>query len=486
MSAAGQTVRFRGNDRLLYGIILGVITFWLFAQTTLNISPVMGRDLGLGASTMNIAVAITALFSGIFIVVIGGLADRVGRVRIVRIGFYLSILGSLLVGLAPVGRLASTFLLTGRALQGLSGACIMPASLALVKTYWDGAARQRAVSLWSIGSWGGSGVCALFGGLVAQSLGWRYIFFASIVLALCGLALMRGTPESRAAAQGTYHFDFAGVITFMIAMVALQVVVTQGNKLGWTSPAALILIAVALVAGFLFFRIEARNSSAFVDFSLFANPVYTGATVSNFLLNAVAGTLIVSLELVQLGGNMTAQQAGLLTLGYAVAIIAFIRVGEKLLQRFGARKPMVWGCLITGLAILFLSPANLLLIDYRVLAIIGYTLFGVGLAFYATPSTDAALSSLPESQAGAGSGIYKMASSLGAAFGVAISAAIFTALSTNTDSARWMEGIITFYGRQDNVAIRTAAMIALMFNVFMVAVAILSIMLTIPPGKKAH
>ena len=486
MSAAGHTVPFRGNDRLLYGIILGVITFWLFAQTTLNIAPTMGRDLGLGASTMNIVVAITALFSGIFIVVVGGLADRVGRVRIVRIGFYLSILGSLLVALAPVGGLASPFLLTGRALQGLSGACIMPASLALVKTYWDGAARQRAVSFWSIGSWGGSGVCALFGGLVTQSLGWRYIFFASIVAALLGLALLRGTPESRTPAQGAYHFDFFGVITFMIAMVALQVVVTQGNKLGWTSPAALVLIAVTLVAGLLFFRIEARNPGAFVDFSLFGNPIYTGATVSNFLLNAVAGTLIVSLELVQLGGNMTAQQAGLLTLGYAVAIIAFIRVGEKLLQRFGARKPMVWGCLITGLAIVFLSPANLLLKDYRVLAIIGYTLFGVGLAFYATPSTDAALSSLPESQAGAGSGIYKMASSLGAAFGVAISATIFTALSTNTDSARWVEGVITFYGRQDNLGIRAAAMIALMFNVFMVVVAILSIMLTIPPGKKAH
>jgi DHA2 family multidrug resistance protein-like MFS transporter len=100
---AGQPATFRGNDQVLYGIILGVITFWLFAQTTLNIAPDMGRDLGVGASTMNIAVAITALFSGIFIVVIGGLADRVGRVRIVRIGFYLSIVGSLMVGLAPAG-----------------------------------------------------------------------------------------------------------------------------------------------------------------------------------------------------------------------------------------------------------------------------------------------------------------------------------------------------------------------------------------------
>src|SRR5690348_4102135 len=123
--------------------------------------------------------------------------------------------------------------------------------------------------------------------------------------------------------------------------------------------------------------------------------------------------------------------------GYAGAIIAFIRVGATLRQRFGARAPMGGGCLIRGLAVLCLAPANLLLKDYRVLAGIGYTLYGVGLAFYATPSTDAALSSLPEGRAGAGSGIYKMASSLGDAFGVAISATIFPALSSETDTARW-------------------------------------------------
>jgi DHA2 family multidrug resistance protein-like MFS transporter len=483
-SISNGPTKFRGNDKLLYGIILGVITFWLFAQTTLNIAPDMGKDLGLDASMMNIAVAITALFSGIFIVVVGGLADRVGRVKIVTIGFYLSILGSLLVGCAPAGTLASAFLLTGRALQGFSGACIMPASLALVKTYWSGAARQRSISLWSIGSWGGSGLCSLFGGLVTQNLGWRYTFFASVVVAVIGLILMHGTPESKSEGKTGYKFDFAGVISFLIAMVALQLVVTQGNRLGWTSPQALFLIAATLIFGLLFFRIEAHTPTAFVDFTLFKNPTFTGATISNFLLNGVTGTLIVSLQLVQLGGNMTAQQAGMLTLGYAVAIIAFIRVGEKLLQRFGARRPMVWGCLITGLAILFLSPANIMLSSYRILAIIGYTLFGVGLAFYATPSTDAALSGLPEAQAGAGSGIYKMASSLGAAFGVAISAAIFTTLRTSADSAHWLEGVITFQGRQDNLGVREAAIIALMFNVFMAAVAILAIMLTIPKSKE--
>ena len=475
-----------GNDRLLLGIIMGVVAFWLFAQTTLNIAPAMQRDLGLGSTTMNNAVAITSLFSGIFIVVMGGLADRVGRLRITRIGFYLSIAGSLLVAVTPSGSLAAPVMLAGRALQGLSAACIMPASLALVKAYWDGAGRQRAISLWSIGSWGGSGLCSLLGGLMAENFGWRSIFWVAIAVSVLGLWLMRGTPENKADTRGDYRFALPGVLSFMVAMLALQVLVTQGNQLGWTSPLGLGLLAATVIMGLLFLRIESRSANAFFDFSLFRNPTYTGATLSNFLINGTAGTLIVSLQLVQLGGGMNAQQAGFLTLGYAVAIIAFIRMGEKLLQRFGPRLPMLWGCLITGLAIVLLMPANLLLAEYRVLAVIGYTLFGVGLAFYATPSTDAALANLPAAQGGSGSGIYKMASSLGAAFGVAISAAIFTALAGDNGSVRWLEGVITFAGRQDNLAVREAAFIALGFNGLMVAIAIVAIMLTVPKGRKVQ
>lgn len=477
---------YKGNDRLLFGIIMGVVAFWLFAQTTLNIAPDMSRDLGINANMMNVAVAITSLFSGIFIVVMGGLADRVGRVRITRIGFYLSIAGSLLVAITPQGQLATPVLLVGRALQGLSAACIMSASLALLKAFWDGPERQRAISMWSIGSWGGSGLCSLVGGLMSQNFGWRSIFWVALAVSVLGLWMMRGTPESKAEAKGEYKFDLPGVLAFMVSMVALQVLVTQGNKLGWSSPAALGLLAVTLAFGWLFFRIENKASNAFFDFSLFKNTTFTGATISNFLINGTAGTLIVSLQLVQLGGNMNAQQAGFLTLGYAIAIIAFIRVGEKLLQRFGPRKPMIWGCLITGVAILLVSPANLLLSDYKILASVGYALFGVGLAFYATPSTDAALSNLPAAQAGSGSGIYKMASSLGAAFGVAISAALFTALGGDSASMNWLEGVITFSGHQDNLAVREAAIVALGFNVLMVVVAIISIMLTVPKGAKAQ
>ncbi len=118
---------YQGNDRLLYGIILGVLAFWLFAQTTLNIAPAMAADLQLEQSFMNIAVSITALFSGIFIVVIGGLADRVGRVKMVQLGFVFSIVGSLLVGLAPsgaLGALSSCWAGSARACRALSS-CLL-------------------------------------------------------------------------------------------------------------------------------------------------------------------------------------------------------------------------------------------------------------------------------------------------------------------------------------------------------------------------
>ena len=104
----------------------------------------------------------------------------------------------------------------------------MPASLALIKTYWKGPA-QRAISLWSMGSWGGSGFAALFGGLMAENVGWRWIFFAAAAISVLGMLMVAGTPESKAETKGAYRFDTAGVLTFMVMMVALQVFATQGE-----------------------------------------------------------------------------------------------------------------------------------------------------------------------------------------------------------------------------------------------------------------
>jgi len=470
---------YRGTNKLIVGIVLAVITFWLFAQTTLNISPEMGADLKISHNLNNIAVSITALFSGIFIVVSGGLADRMGRVKMTYIGLLLSIVGSLLIVISPSG--TAVFLMAGRILQGLSAACIMPATLALMQAYFAGKERQRALSFWSIGSWGGSGLCSLFGGLIASTIGWRWIFVLSIIVAVISYLLLMGTPESKVVTTGKKPFDWAGLIVFIIAMLALNIVIGQGSSLGWLSPAVLIGIAIFIIFTIAFFRIETNSQNSFVDLTLFNNKTFSGATLSNFLLNGAAGTLLVSLALVQREAGLSSLQSGLITVGYLVAILSTIRVGEKLLQKMGPKKPMLLGCFITGIGILLTSFTFLLAKEYIVVAFIGFTLFGVGLGFYATPSTDAALSNVPGDKAGSASGIYKMASSLGAAFGVAISAAIFYGLSKMNGTPP-MAAI--FMGRTDNIVVRYAAGLGLLFNVFMVIVAIIAIMITVPSVNK--
>jgi len=475
-TAAGTAHTHQSANRLILGIVLAVITFWLFAQTTLNVAPAMREDLRISESLSNIAVSITALFSGIFIVVAGGLADRLGRLKITYVGLALSVLGSLLIALSPAGTIA--FLMTGRIIQGLSAACIMPATLALIKDYFDGKERQRAVSFWSIGSWGGSGVSALFGGLVASSLGWRWIFWMSIVVAGIAFLLLRGAPESKVTSPEKRRFDWYGFTAFIIAMVAVNIVIGQGTALGWLNPIVITLAVVFVLSTVVFFRVESGNADGFVDLRLFNNKTYAGATLSNFLLNGAAGTLLVALSLVQQAAGLSSLQSGLLTIGYLVAILSTIRVGEKLLQRMGARKPMLIGCAMTATGILLTTFTFLPARQYMIVAFVGFALFGIGLGFYATPSTDAALSNVPNDKAGAASGIYKMASSLGAAFGVAISAALFTSLSgLNTNFVPLSD---LFLGRTDNIGIRFAAAVALLFNVMMVMIAIVAIAMTVP------
>lgn len=473
---------YKGTEKLLWGIVLAVVTFWLFAGTAATVAPNIMKDVGIDASGMNLAVSITGLFSGLFMVLMGGLADKVGRVRITLVGVALNALGSLLIVFAS-GAVALPLLLVGRAIQGLGAGCIMPASMALVKAYWDGKARQRAVSMWSIGSWGGSGLSAIFGGAVVQYVGWRGIFIASIIISAVAFLMILGTPENKVEGHKGEHFDTVGLILFVIGTLGLMIVLLYGSKLGWTSMITLGLAVVAVIAYVLFVCWENKQSHPFLAFALFKNKTFTGATISNFLVNGTIGMLIISQQIIQLAGHKpdgsmyTAFDAGLLSLGYGICIIAFIRIGEKLLQHFGPRQPMIWGCLISGVSCALLMATNVLIDQYVYMSIVAYCLFGLGLAFYATPSTDAALSNLPAAQAGSGSGIYKMASSLGGAIGTAVSLAVFYGLQGTA-----VPDIVVMAGRSDNASIRLAAMVALGVSLFFLVCAIISIVITVPKG----
>jgi DHA2 family multidrug resistance protein-like MFS transporter len=195
-----------GTNKFIVGIVLAVLTFWLFAQSMINIIPVIQKDLGVSLGTLNIATSLTSLFSGLFIVAAGGLSDRAGRKKLTYIGLILSIVGCLLVIISQ----SATLLIIGRVVQGISAACIMPASIALIKAAFDGKDRQRALSYWSLGSWGGGGLTALVGGAIATYMGWRWIFVVSIGIALLSMLLLKNIQESKADEQSKEKFDFTG------------------------------------------------------------------------------------------------------------------------------------------------------------------------------------------------------------------------------------------------------------------------------------
>lgn len=449
-------LEFEGNDRLTLGIVLGVLTFWLFAQSVMNIVPAISSDVHIPAASLNLSISLTSLFSGCFIVVAGGVADKIGRVKMTYIGFILSIIGCLLIIFAN----GTVVFAAGRIIQGLSGACIMPATLALMKTYYEGKERQRALSFWSIGSWGGSGLCALFGGAITTWFGWKWIFIFSIVCALLGMLLIRGTPESKIKEEGHHRFDYFGLCAFVVMLISLNLIITKGSELGWKSQPIMILLAVFVVSAIVFFKdAYYKKSASFIDFSLFKNKPYAAATFSNFMLNAVAGTLLVASMYVQQIRGFNAFQSGMLTIGYLIAVLAMIRVGEKLLQKIGAKIPMMLGTFMTGIGIALMALTFLPNTTYVVVVLIGYILFGLGLGFYATPSTDTAISSAPEDKIGVASGIYKMASSLGGAFGVAISASVYTALLDMGGAVAAAAGLLI------NVAFCLVSLIAIVFMV---------------------
>ncbi|MDY5061100.1 MFS transporter [Staphylococcus simulans] len=454
---------FKGDNKLLLGIILGVITFWLFAQSVLNVVPTLQESFSTNAGTINIAVSLTALFSGLFVVGAGSIADKIGRVKMTYIGLILSVVGSLLIIVSNLPAL----LIIGRIIQGFSAACIMPATLAIVNEYYQGKDRQRALSYWSIGSWGGSGITSYFGGLMATFVGWRWIFIVSIIVAVLAMILIRHTPETKASRDSdvrNHKFDVVGLIVLAIMMLSLNVIITQTSHFGFLSPLILSLTVVFIVSVIFFLIYEKKLQNPLIDFGLFKHKGYSGAVISNFALNAVAGTLIVANTYFQQGLGFTSNQSGMMSITYLVTVLVMIRVGEKIMQKLGAKRPMLYGSLLNAAGMLLIALTFLPTGIYVVSSVIGYLLFGLGLGMYATPSTDTAVTSAPDNKVGTASGIYKMASSLGNAFGIAISGTIYAVVS-------------------ESVNLQVGAMAGIGFNILLGLIAFVTVLFLVPKSQ---
>ena len=174
-----------------------------------------------------------------------------------------------------------------------------------------------------------------------QTIGWR-IYIISIIVAILAILLIKGTPETKANQTTNTKFDFVGLTLFVIMMLSINVVITQSAKLGLFSPTILALIAVFIISTIIFIRVEMKMHYPLIDFKLFNNKAYTSATVSNFMLNGVAGTLIVANTFVQQGLGFSTFQTGLLSITYLITVLLMIRVGEKVLQKLAQESRCYW------------------------------------------------------------------------------------------------------------------------------------------------
>ena len=416
---------YKKGKQLILAIILGILTYWLFAQSLLNIAPHVQQDYHVDMSIINIAVSLTSLLTGVFIVVAGGLSDKVGRVKITNTGLVLSILGSISV----IATNMPFFLLAGRVLQGLSAACLLPATIALINQFFSGEERQKALSFWSFGSYGGTGLASLFAGTIATYAGWRWIFILSILFAVLALLLLRGTPESKDARSHSKKFDIIGIFIFVIMMLSINIVITQGTKIGWVNPIIISLIIIFVITLFAFYIYERKQSEPFIDFSLFSNKIYIGTTLANLMVNTEIGVLALFNIYVQDDMNLTGFQAGLITIPYMICSLIMIRIGEKFMRKNGPQIPLMLGPATITVGILLLSLTVLPNTLYYVIACIGFIFIGLGLGFFATPALSTAVSNVPSEKVGTASGIIKMTSTLGAAFGIAVVTTIYTTLS---------------------------------------------------------
>lgn len=420
-----SNTQFVGNNRLLLGMVLGVLTFWLFYQSVFNVVPALQKDLAMPDTSLNAVIGLGSLFSGCFIILMGGLADRFGRVKFTYLGFLLNIVACVVLYFSQDVYSFGV----GRVLQGLSAACIMPATMSLIKNYYHGTERSRAFSFWSIGSFGGSGLSSIVGGALGTWFGWKSIFLLSIAVSVVGMMLVKGTPESKSneVRQG---YDYVGLFSCVLGLLALNLLITKGFRWGLGEPMMWYMLIAFVLMAIVFFITEIRlKHQAFLDFSLFKNRGFNGASLSNFLLNIMAGTILVNNIYLQKGHGLSAFQAGLRTLGYVALVMIMIRVSEKLLQKWGYKKPMWLGTSITALGAFLLSLTMLSPAAYLCLVPFAFAVFGFGLGCYSTPAADCAMVNVPLDKAGVGAGVFKMASALGASFGIATGTTIFTLMS---------------------------------------------------------
>ena len=373
--------------------------------------------------------AYTVTFAG-FLLLGGRAADLLGRRRVFVSGLVLFALASLVGGLAD----SQGTLIAARAVQGLGGAVIAPASLSiLTTTFAEGAARNRAVGIW--GAMGGAGGAAgvLLGGVLTDLLGWRWILFINVPIGLlAAVAAQRFIAEGRNT-NASRNFDLAGALTATLGLSLLVFGIVRTDQTGWGSAQTLTLIGGGIVLLLAFLLIEGR----FARSPLMPLRIYASRTLSaaNGVVLLVGGAsfgmwFFVSLYLQQVLGYSPIK-AGLAFLPMTICIVIGSTGASRLVTRIGSKPLLVAGMTSMALGLLLFTGVSAdgtylgnMLVPSLLVAI------GIGLSF--VPATISAVAGVAPAEAGLASGLVNTSRLVGGALGLAILAAIATA-KTNAD-----------------------------------------------------
>lgn len=357
----------------------------------------MRDDLGGGLAVQQWVVDAYLLTLGSLILLAGAISDRFGRARALRIGLVLFGAASLASALAPT----AGWLISARFLQGAGGALLVPSSLALINSAFQGQARSRAIGSWTGWTSVAFIVGPLAGGALVDVAGWRWVFGINLLPVVATLVIMRSLRDG--PRQSTARIDVFGAMLVALGLGAIVFALIEQPRLGWDSPLLWLCLigGLALLVGFIIR--QGRISDPLLPLALFRSRNFAVGNASTAAIYAGVGlgVWIVSLFLLEVE-HFPATLAGLATLPVALMSIALSRVFGTLAGRYGPRWFMASGPLIAaaGFAWMLLTSRDF---DFWVQILPGLVLYGLGLSITVAPLTSAVLGAVPSSQSGIGS-----------------------------------------------------------------------------------
>jgi EmrB/QacA subfamily drug resistance transporter len=360
------------------------------------------------------------------VVTAGRLGDVFGRKRVFVFGMAVFAVGSVVSGAAAdqVG------LIVGRVLQGAGAAPMLTLSLALVCNAFADEDQPRALGIWAAVSAVALAIGPLAGGVLIE-LDWRVIFWMNLPVAAVGIAVVAVVaPESTDPGSGS-RIDWAGLGALSVGITAVVLALVQSRAWGGTAVAAVGLLGVVSLLAF--WRIEHRVREPIVDFELFRNRPYFGASAAAFcLVGGYWAVMFFQPQYLQDVRGHSPILSGLMILPITVPMICVSPFSGRLIARFGARRLMTVGMAfgVAGLLVLTrvgaASPYSLTLV--------GYVLFGIALGLVYAPMSTAAMAAMPREKVGIAAGVLAMDRVLAGAIALAATGAVFHALQGDGES----------------------------------------------------